>query len=138
MTDQKPSQRTFPFEQWMLVDSNPCPKKSTIRGETSRSWLCGEAWDPSRWKIAKKEAVFISEEQATEILWTQRAKYPIAERIRSSYGDPVPPAVLRQIAGLLGYAERPCPKAGPNHSSLCDTCQGGGYVVSFEKPEGKP
>ena len=94
-----------------------------IIGETSRSWLVG--CDCDAYKVPKKTEsnaqklgnyrvikvsdrgythaqVFLSKESYDNAVWVEKNRYPIAEAVKQAE-----PNVLRQIAALIGYKERP-------------------------------
>lgn len=73
--------------------------KDTYQGETSRSWLFGVSWKPS--KHAKKITKFVTEEEYNLSLWASKNNWRIAERVRY-YATP---EQLKLIAAMVGYEE---------------------------------
>jgi hypothetical protein len=71
----------------------------TAWGETSRSWLAGSAWRPS--KYSKAEYTLIPSNDYEDWRWVKDHCYRIGKAV-----EQCPDVVtLRQIAALVGYHE---------------------------------
>lgn len=98
----------FPRKAWFIEDNgNGKHREVTLLGETSRSWLVGNPWRPV--KLAKKGLLEITEEHYGKIngewQWWLKHRDAIVRQISYSSFRNLPPAVLRQIAELIGYKE---------------------------------
>jgi hypothetical protein len=69
-------------------------------GETSRSWLVGATWNPT--KYAKNKTVFVTEADFNEQIWANKNRHKISTEV-SHYK--VTPEQLRKIAEIIGYKE---------------------------------
>ena len=90
----------------LLVANHPgaYPYKSeNCIGETSRSYVYREfEWGPSgRW--AKKDYRVFTEDEYNELVWASMIRYELSKAVENCYD----PAILRQIAALVGYKEKP-------------------------------
>ena len=77
------------------------PQRSTFFGETSRSYLYGSKWRPE--KLAKATIDLTTEEEYRNARFALDHSREIA-RLMMGVRDP---AILRQIAALVGYVEKP-------------------------------
>lgn len=80
---------------------NPFIYTTVFLGETSRSWLVGEEWRPN--KLSKRNTVFFSKEDYEFHRWARRNRYAISRAVEHLRDN----AILKQIADLIGYKERP-------------------------------
>ena len=71
----------------------------TYQGDTGRSWLLGHERNPNRY--AKKDYTPCSKEERDEWAWALNHRYPISKKVYAL----LDPAILRQIAALVGYEE---------------------------------
>jgi len=89
----------------------PC----VIIGETSRSWLVGySAGDPNPRKIGKRDlasgkvhGVLTTSQDLDAACYVNEHAYDIAERVKRLSGGRKAAEVLKQIALLIGYEEKP-------------------------------
>ena len=71
---------------------------TTYLGETSRSWLTGVKWRPT--KLPKKTTTFKTEADYRLQMWADKHSYHIANKVRyASAGQ------LKQIADFIGYTD---------------------------------
>ncbi len=74
--------------------------KVKVTGETSRSWLVGPEWiGDRREKYSKKNYEICTGADFEEQLWRDKHQYRIGQLV----GNRIDPAILRQIAALIGY-----------------------------------
>lgn len=77
--------------------------RRTVTGETSRSWIVDRIKIPKTLIRLPGGATFsFSEERINELGWVEENRHPITVAIRRIED----PALLRQIAKLIGYKER--------------------------------
>lgn len=105
MSEVKTAEKFYdePVVRWATSGTCSYPSKMTIIGETSRSWLTGYRWKPH--KTAKKDTVFISDEQAAKIIWARQNDYKIAQAVERADAE-----ILIKIAELIGFpVDLSCP-----------------------------
>lgn len=71
-----------------------------IFGETSRSWLYGAKWRPSKAPKSKPFSVFFTREMIDLDEWVSNNRYLIARMVELQSHD-----VLRKVAEIIGYVE---------------------------------
>jgi hypothetical protein len=80
----------------------------SVFGETNRSWLTSHPWRP--YKKAKNEHAVVSFDEYEQYTWDARNRRNISRMIFGDYGGhsaAVDTAVLRKVAELIGYEEKP-------------------------------
>ncbi len=77
---------------------SPMIHSTTYLGETSRSWLTGVQWRPT--KLPKKTTVFKTEADYRLQTWASKHGYRISDMVRRASAEQ-----LRQVAGLIGYTD---------------------------------
>jgi hypothetical protein len=94
--------------QVYLRDKRGVVSQVSVFGETSRSWLTGHPYRP--YKRAKNEHSIVSCDDYEQYEWDARNRRNISRMICGDYGGHSPQvdtAVLRKIAELIGYEEKP-------------------------------
>jgi hypothetical protein len=74
-------------------------QRNKYQGETSRSWLIGYEWRPT--KLPKKTTTFVTQKDWDDQQWALSHRYPISDVIRYK----ATPEQLRYVAAYLGYEE---------------------------------
>src|ERR1700748_7596 len=76
--------------------------KRQLIGQTSRSWVTGVPWNPDNFTNRDYERV--EEKDYLDQQWADSNRLNISKIVGQGY-DPLPYAILKQIADLIGYEE---------------------------------
>lgn len=83
---------------YYILGTNSWIHRRNYIGETSRSWLVGDSWRPT--KLPKATTKFVTVKEWEEQVWAGEHRHAISEAIRN-----VSVERLRQIANLIDYRE---------------------------------
>lgn len=95
------------YSRWPTYDKKQRWEPQVIRAETSRSWIYGPKWSPS--KIPKKadsstlSNIAFSEAEVNDRIWLAENRHKVADHLRYTA---LPIETWKQIAALIGYKEQ--------------------------------
>lgn len=83
---------------YYIKEGNPWIQRDKYMGETSRSWLIGYAWRPT--KLPKKTTKFVTVKEWDEQTWVGEHRYKISNAVQRASVEQ-----LKKIAEVIGYQE---------------------------------